>query len=108
AAAEGVTLVTIFITNDEPEVVRIPGESVPSTAYQGHLQPLEVLGELFAPVRGVLRARDAHGRLAAARHEQLKGAITFGFCETPTSPAGGTAARLQPPLGWELSKVMAD
>jgi hypothetical protein len=104
AEREGVTLVTIFITNsvvpDEPRPRETPGTS---TAYEGHLQPLEILGELFAPVRGLVRSRDAHGRLASAHHDALPAAFTFGFCDSPASDA----PRLNPPLGWELSTSMA-
>lgn len=85
------------------------------SAYEGHAQPVEILGELFAPVRGVLRARNAHGRLAGARFDDLEDSRRFTICALPREEskdggrAGATPQRdLDPPLGWELSDRIAE
>jgi hypothetical protein len=147
AAARGLRLIPVFITNGRinrganeaalafsaggvpkaPESVRpsapdagppaSPPPPAPVAMYPGELQALRVLGELFAPVRTVLAARDAHGRVAIARQQQKTGAIAFGFCEMTQADEGwrevlpGDAVTerrepVEPPLGWHLSGRM--
>jgi hypothetical protein len=63
------------------------------------------LGEVFAPVRALLGARDARGALAIAHLRQDLGArfLEFGFLEFGTCPV---AEEPPVPLGWQLSDVM--
>ena len=42
--------------------------------------PIEILGEVFAPIRALLQSRGAHGEVAIARQQRATGALTFGFC----------------------------
>lgn len=83
----------------------------PPSPYEGNLQPVEILGELFSPVRGVLRARGAHGRLAEDRMDLLEHALSFRLCDTDWTADGSrqpepAGASLDPPLGWEISPWM--
>lgn len=95
-----------------------PTSALPQSPYEGQLQPVEILGELFAPVRGVLRARNAHGRVAEDRVQLLtsEGADVrrFVLCDLDHVVGGeaedGKAVRqpnLDPPLGWEISPLTA-
>jgi hypothetical protein len=84
--------------------------------------PIEILGELFAPVRTMLQTRGAHGDLAIDRQQRTAGTVTFGFCRLASCPDGSWKERAadapmtstdsceemrsQPPLGWQLSSEM--
>ena len=78
--------------------------------------PLELLGEIFAPVRALLRSRNAHGRLAVARQRAGASTITFGFCQlsqkdgrwVEAASAAPEEKRAGPPLGWQLSPQMTE
>jgi hypothetical protein len=89
ASAKGLTVVPIYVTN-----------SFPGSVYGGQLRTAEILGEVFAPVRALVRSRDAHARTAEGR--MASELVTLGFCQ-PSAGGRGTAMRLEPPLGWELS-----
>jgi hypothetical protein len=58
------------------------------------------LGEVFAPVRALLGAREARGSLAIAHLKQALGPrfLEFGVCAVPPEPPV--------PLGWQLSEGM--
>jgi hypothetical protein len=67
-------------------------------------RPMQQLGELFAPLRAVLRTREARGENALRRLGLLVGGenvIEVGVCPDPDRPN-----RADAPLGWELSVEM--
>jgi hypothetical protein len=59
------------------------------------------LGEAFAPLRALLRSREARGELAVRRLRDAVGddVIEFSVCAEKPGEA-------EPPLGWELSREM--
>ena len=97
-----------------------PDVALPNDA-QG-AAPIEMLGEVFAPIRALLQSRGAHGEVAIARQQRATGALTFGFCrmaersdgtwrEVSGAPEDMTSddreeRRAEPPLGWQLSPAM--
>jgi len=110
-----------------PSAAPTPGgaASTPDLALPDDTQggaPIEILGELFAPVRALLQTRGAHGEVAIDRQQRTVGTVTFGFCrlaacadgtwkELPpdapdTSADSCVEMRSQPPLGWQLSSEM--
>jgi hypothetical protein len=84
--------------------------------------PIEILGQVFAPIRALLQSRGAHGEVAIARQQRATGALTFGFCrmaersdgtwrDVSAAPEDMTSddreeRRAEPPLGWQLSPAM--
>ena len=128
-----VTIVPVFVTNSTVEsdinrgalaasVQAIPAQPAatanertvdtpPLSAEARRTAPVEILGELFAPVRALLRTRTAHGRVAMARQRLDERTITFGFCRSPV-PREGVLTREEdlpePPLGWQLSRETID
>ena len=134
------TVVPVYITNStvEPDINRAalvasssgaPARPAPAGANERTMEtpmsstearrvpPVEILGELFAPVRALLRSRAAHGRVAIARQRLDGKAIAFGFCRA-MPPSDGARAdpepgrreedRPEPPLGWQLSHEMIE
>jgi hypothetical protein len=94
-------------------VVQPPPAALPSDAQAA--APVEILGELFAPLRALLESRGAHGRLAVERQRRVSEAITFGFCpmihrdDKPLTEdvSGKTEEKhVTPPLGWQLSPAI--
>jgi hypothetical protein len=97
-----------------------PDVALPNDA-QG-AAPIEILGEVFAPIRALLQSRGAHGEVAIARQQRATGALSFGFCrmaersdgtwrEVSGAPEDMTSddreeRRAEPPLGWQLSPAM--
>lgn len=62
------------------------------------------LGEAFAPLRAVLRSREARGELAIRRLRDTIGndnVVEFSVC-------AGRPGEAEPPLGWELSREMIE
>jgi hypothetical protein len=105
AAQEGMEIVPIYITNSFGS----PSQGTAAEdAYGGQFRPVEILGELFAPVRGLVRGRNAHARTAQLRISATYSLITFAFCQPSEQKAKGTAKRMEPPLGWELSEKTRD
>jgi hypothetical protein len=100
-----------------------PGSAADSVPRAPHIPrdakgaaPIELLGELFAPLQALLQAREAHGLTAVGR---LPDAITFGFCPmdkngsawhelSPEEIAKSEEKRPEPPLGWQLSPAMTE
>jgi len=67
-------------------------------------RPMQQLGEIFAPLRALLRTREARGENALRRLGLLVGGenvIEFSVCPDPNQ-----AQRAEAPLGWELSGEM--
>jgi hypothetical protein len=130
------TFVPIYITNGtvDPKAndaaftpaAQVPiAPAAPEVALPNDAQgaaPIEILGEVFAPIRALLQSRGAHGEVAVARQQRATGALTFGFCRMAERSDGTwrevsaaledmTSAdreeqRSEPPLGWQLSPAM--
>ena len=128
-----VTIVPIYVTNSTVEsdinkaalaasvqTVAAPGTAAANertvetplpSAEARRTAPVEILGEVFAPVRALLRTRTAHGRVAIARQRLDERTITFGFCRAFERGEGVLKReedRPEPPLGWQLSQEMID
>jgi hypothetical protein len=88
--------IIVLVLRNTPDRERLPLEN--DAAWRG----LQELGEVFAPLRAVLRTREARAEFALRRLGLAVGGenvIEFAVCpdEKP---------RADPPLGWELSLEM--
>ena len=86
----------VLVLRNTPDRERLPPEN--EAAWRG----LQELGEVFAPLRAVLRTREARAEFALRRLGLAVGGenvIEFAVCPNDTP-------RADPPLGWELSLEM--
>jgi len=91
-----VDLNVIYLCNNPGRCYGASVSPDPARAQQGAGD----LGEVFAPIRSLLGARDARGSLAIAHLKQNLGRrfIEFGVCASNPEPPV--------PLGWQLSGIM--
>jgi hypothetical protein len=83
-----------------------PPSELPPKETEAAWRPIQQLGELFSPLRAVLRTREAHGEQALRDLGSLVGVdhlLTVGECPDPSSPK-----HVDAPLGWEMSTEVFD
>jgi len=96
-SSRGIRFVVLVLRNT-PLRERLPAEN------EAAWRPIQQLGEIFAPLRAVLRTREARGENAVRRLSLLVGGenvIEIAVCPDPGQPE-----RADAPLGWELSREM--
>ncbi|MEO8678656.1 MAG: hypothetical protein ABI665_06405 [Vicinamibacterales bacterium] len=88
----------VLVLRNTPERERLQPEN------EAAWRPVQQLGEIIAPLRALLRTREARGENALRRLGLLVGGenvIEFAVCPDPSQ-----AQRAEAPLGWELSVEM--
>jgi hypothetical protein len=96
-ASSGIRFIVLVLRNT-PVRERLAPEN------EAAWRPIQQLGELFAPLRALLRTREARGENALRRLGLLvagENVIEFAVCPDPSQ-----AQRAEAPLGWELSMEM--
>jgi hypothetical protein len=93
----GIRFVVLVLRNT-PLRERLPPEN------EAAWRPVQQLGEFFAPLRALLRTREARGENALRRLGLLVGGENV--IEVAVCPDPNQAQRADAPLGWELSVEM--